>query len=344
MPSYYAISDIVQATLFNDPKGMASNIAPELLRDYPAANRLVKKNVAKEQSGLDYRWPVNLKGSNSATTFGPYHRPTRSVGDHLGKASMQLRNLRTDFSCDELEEQMNSGAAEIVDVVKMREQNAMIDLTDLIESKFWSFADTNDDDSPQGILYYLPYCATAGFVGTVSGSHTVVANVSPSINIGWKSYGDQYIAVTEDDLILKTTTAMSKTNFKAPLTNMLVPEFSTNQQFGLYANLATIQQIEKKARDQNDNLGPDVDAMHNRAMIRGNGLVEVPSLDANARNPLIGINWAQIQNRVRTGYWMRRKLIKDDPAQPLTVSVDIYCVYNLIMHNRRLGGFNIATA
>lgn len=344
MASYYSIADLVQATLFNDPKGMISNIDPLLLRSYPAANRLVKKAVAKEQSGLDYRWPVNLRGSNQATTFGPYHRPIRSVGDHMGKASMQLKNLRTDFSCDELEDQMNSGAHEIVDVLKLREQNAMIDLTDLIESKFWTFADTDDDDSPQGILYWLPYCASRGFVGTVSGSHTTVATINPSTYTGWKSYGAPYVAVTEDDLIFEITNAMDQTNFMASLTDMKVPEFSQSQQFGIYMNLETRQQIVKKARDNNDNLGPDVDAMTSTVTIRGITPEAVPYLDSNTRDPVIGINWAQVQNRVRKGWWMKRKMIKDDPVQPLTVSVDIYCVYQLIMHNRRMGGFNIAKA
>ena len=72
MADYYSIYDLAYTTLFNDPKGMAANIDPTLLRSYPAANRLVKKQVVKEQSGLDYRWPVNLQGSSSATTFGAF--------------------------------------------------------------------------------------------------------------------------------------------------------------------------------------------------------------------------------------------------------------------------------
>lgn len=344
MASYYAIADMVQATLFNDPKGMATNIDPIRLRNYPAANRLVKKAVVKEQSGLDYRWPLDFGGPNSATTFGPFHRPTRSVGNQLTKASMQLRNLRNDFSFDEVEDEMNSPPAEIVDIIKLREQNCMVRLTELIEEKFWSFADTTDDDSPQGILYWLPYCASAGFVGTTSGSHTTVANVSPTTYTGWKSYGDQYVAVTEDDLIDKITLAMDATMFEAPLDNMMVPEFANSQTFELYMNLTTARAIEKLAKDQNDDLGPDLDWAHNRAMIRGNMLNKVAKLDSNTRSPVFGINWSQIQNRVRRGYWMKRKLLKDDPAQPLTVSVDIFCIYNIIMHSRRLGGFNIAKA
>lgn len=350
MVDYYSIYDLAYTTLFNDPKGMAANIDSTLLRSYPGANRLVKKQVVKEQSGLDYRWPVNLQGSSAATTFGAYHRPVRTVSSHMGRASMTLKNLRTDFSFDEVEDGMNAGAHEIVDMIKMREQNAMIDLTDLIEGKIWGFADTTDEESPQGFLYYFPYCASQGFVGTVSGSHTTVAGLNPSTYTGWKSFGDVYVAVTKDDLIYRIKNAMTETAFMNPLTNMMVPEFSSEkQQWGLYCNKDTLFEIEDKAADQNDNLGPDVDAMGGRAMIRGTQFTEVPKLSTTSnsfstRDPVFGVNWGEVQNRVRSGYWMKRKILKDDPAQPLSVSVDVYCIYQLIVHNRRKGGFNIAKA
>lgn len=341
--TYNQLNDLVTATLFRDEKKKATNIDPLLLRRYPAARRLLMKNQVVEHGGKKIRFNVNKEGGNAVEAFGAFHIAEYDVGDHLGQGEMEMKGIRGHFAFDILEEEFNSGEWEILNHIRNREQNCKIELTKDIESRFWSFADTSSPLEPQGILYYLPYCATEGFTGTVSGSHTTVANINPTTDTGWKSYGAPYAAVTQGDLIQKARTAYEKVGFEAPLDAMLIKDYNTGNQFGIYAPYSVTQAMEDELRLQNDSLGNDVAAMDGRAVFRNIPITTVPSLDSNTREPFIGVNWGVIKNYVKRNWWM--KLMRVNSAnQPLVVGVNIFCVYQLIAFSRRELGWNIALA
>ena len=134
MATYYEINDLVTTILFNDQKKRATNIDASLLQNYPFARRIVSKNVVKQQGGKDVRFDVNVTPNTSATTFEAFHTVSRTVGDHIKQGTMQLRNIRADFSFDALEEVFNQGELSIMNHIDNREQQAMISLTKLIEA------------------------------------------------------------------------------------------------------------------------------------------------------------------------------------------------------------------
>jgi len=257
---------------------------------------------------------------------------------------MQMRNTRADFSFDILEPEFNMGENEIVDLVANRKQNAKIALTAMIEQDTWGNAAFGDDQTPQGLLYWFPYCASAGFVGTYPTSYTTIAGLSPDTYTGWKSYGDVYAAVTDADLFQKLRLAFSLTSFQSPITPMAVSDFNTGNQWALYANLRTILSFEDMAKLQNEDIGNDLDYFYGRALFRKIPLEEVPFLEDNARDPIFGVNWGLCENHVLRNWWMREEKVAQDPSQPLTVSYDMYCVNQLVFLDRRQGGFNISKA
>lgn len=351
--TYEQLADLATATLYNDEKKKIVNIDASLLRNYPAANRLVRKNVVKEQGGLDHRWRVNVTGNSSATHFGPFHTVDRTVGDHLKTASMVLKNTRADFSYDALEPEFNGGEYEVVDVIKNREQQAKIALTAQIEQDSWGFAASTDDATPQGLLYWFPQSTTAlsttggsNFNGTgCTGYTTNVAGLSPSTYTGWKSWATAYVNVTDDDLFLAMRNAFIDTKFQAPINPMLVMD-GVDHQWALYVNKTTILQFENQCKLQNDNIGNDLSYFSGRAMFGRIPLEEVPTLGTTfntfaTRNPVFGINWGAIENHVRKNWWMKTERVAQNPDQPLTVSFDIYCCNQIIVRDRRQGGFHI---
>lgn len=352
MATYYQIQDLATAVLFADERKKISNIDPNLLRNYPYARRIVKENQVKEQGGKDIRFNVNVQGSTAARSFGAFHTVTRGVGDFTKQGTMQLRNDRTDFSFDVLEEEFNQGSFQIFDHVTNREQQAMISLTAKIETDGWGYA-TNagaDDENPQGFLYWLPYTSTAtsdtvsGFTGTYSGSTTTVGGIDPAVYTGWKSYGDTFVNISESDIVLRLRRAMSEVDFQAPLDNMLIPDYKSKDQYGLYMGLPMVLALEDLAKIQNDNVGLDLDPMSGRAMFRRTGFTEVKTLANLTRMTMFGINWGGFKNHVMRGWWMKRMKVAQNPNQPLTVSFDVYCVHQLVTENRRTCGFNIAKA
>lgn len=349
MASYYDVQDLMTAVLFNDKKKRVSNISPTLLRNYPFARRVVKKSMVKEQGGKDIRFDVNVAGNTSARGFGAFHTVVRGVGDSLQQGTMRLRNIRADFSFDVLEEVFNQGEYQIINHIDNREQNAMIALTQLIETGGWGFvaAPGTEDEVPQGFLYWLPYTSTDGFTGTYPTAvpaYTTVGGLNPSTYSGWKSYGATWAAVTEGDLILKLRNAFSKTNFEPPLDTMIVGDYNTGNQYGIYLGLDTLLAMEDLARTQNDNVGLDLDPMSGRAMFRRTPLTEVSTLTATTRATILGVNWGDFHNNVLTGWWMKRMRVAQNASQPLTVSIDLYCVYQLTCFNRRTAGFNVSKA
>lgn len=337
------IADLVTATLFADKKKKVSNIDPNLLRNFVAGRRLVKKNQVEEHGGRAIRFNVNVEGVSTATAAGLYYVANRNAGDHLAQGTAELKILTNYFVFDELEEVFNSSEYEIVNYIKNREQNAMIDLMTRIEGWFWGTPASTSTTEPHGLEYILPYCSSAGFVGTYPSGYTSVYGIDPTVRTGWKSYGDQYTAVTEDDLILKMRTAYTKTNFEAPMDMMPIGDYKAGNQYGIYSNYQTIQEIENQLRFRNDSLGNDVAWEAGKATFRGTPIVEVAKLETNTRYPVFGVNWGLIKNHVQRGWWMKRKM-SAPPNQPLVTAVDIFCVMEFATFDRRQCGWNIAKA
>lgn len=337
------IADLVTATLFSDHKKKVSNIDPNLLRGYVAGRRLVRKNNVVEQTGRGIRWNVNVTGDSSAAWIGYYHIDTYNTSDHLKQATMTMKMLTNNFSFDEQEESFNGPPLQIVDMIKNREMQSMIGQMQAIETAFWSTPSSTDTLTPHGMLYWFPYCATEGFVGTYPSGYTDIAGLDPTTYTGWKSYGATYAAVSQDDLILKMRTAATLTRFEPPLDSMPIGNYNTGDMYGYYMNYTTLQQFENELRNQNDNLGPDVASFDGRAQFRRTPLTDVPQLASNTRNPIFGINWGQVKNYNQRGWWMKRKQVQA-PNQALVVAVNNYCSMEIVVHDRRTGGFNLALA
>ena len=343
--NYYDIADLTTSILFDDKKDGIVNIDSTLLRGYPAVDKCMRGSVYRQQDGKDHRWPVNVEMGSEAVSFGPFAILDRPRGDSIKQASMQLRGTTRSFSFDILEEVFNRGKASIINHVKVQENNAKIRMIQRKEELFWSNAAyANREVDAQGILYWLPYCASEGFVGTYPTSYTDVAGIDPGTYEGWKSYGNVYVDPSPDDLILKTRTALSKTKFVPPKDANEMDNLDSGYSFGMYANLDTVLALEDEAKNQNDNAGTDLDYYHNKVMIRKIPITEVPTLDSNARDPLIGINWGYTKNHTLEGWWFKRKLAPAKSDQPLVVTYDFFSLHQLICYNRREGGFNIAKA
>lgn len=348
--TYYELADLVSATLFADMKGKITNLDPTLLRSYPWANRMVKKNIVQMTGGLDARWRVNVTGNSSASHFSAYQTYNRSVNDHLKTAQMQLRGTHVDYSFDVLEPEFNSGEYEVVDVIKNRQQQAKISMTKQIEADGWGYALVDDDVTPQGILYWLPYTSTTatdtnkGFTGTVPSGHTTIAGLNPSTYTGWKSQGDVYAAVTDGDLILKMRNSSARILYQAPLKSMLISDFSTGLQYGIYMNLQTLTEVEDLGKAQNDDIGYDLASFAGRMLFKGTPIEEVPTLEDNSRDPVICINWGVMQNHVKRGWWMKEAKAPGRSDQPTAVTYDMWCMNQPIMLDRRTGGYNISKA
>jgi hypothetical protein len=345
MSRYFEIADLVLSILNDDKKNQASNIDPNLLRGYPGVNKISRKSVYTQQDGSYHRWKISVGNGIAATNYGELAVFDRAMTDHLIDAKMSVRGTHTSYSFDVMEEEFNSGGSRLINHVRNRSQVAKIEKTKKLEAQLWGNAAYADRELvPQGMLYWFPYCASQGFVGTYPTSYTTIAEVDPVIYTGWKSWGDVYAAPTQDDLIDKLTLAMTKTQFMAPLEPMEVRDLSSGYMFGLYCNIDTERAMAAEARLRNDNHGPELDLYHGKAMIRGTPFVEVPYLADNSRDPIFGVNWGVTKNHVFKNYWMKEEKAPRAADQPSAVTFDIFTQNQMICYDRRQGGFNISKA
>lgn len=338
------LADIVTGYLYDDTIDKATNIDPSLLTGYPAMRRLLRKKQIKEQPSKGIRWTYTSTSTNNTAGFGYYQEVTYDNVDTLVQGNALMRMWHNNYSFDVQEEEFAHSKNRIVDHIKAREQTCMIDMTTFGEASFWTNPASTDALRPHGLLYHFPYCASAGFVGTYPSGYTDYQGLDPATYTGLKSYGDVYVDVTQDDLILKMRTAAVLTEFEAPLDSMLVADMKMgSSDIAYYMNYVTLQKFENQLRVQNDNLGPDVAWADGKAMFKGSPLTRVPYLTSNSRNPVFGVNWAHMKHYVQDGWWMKR-IPGKAPAQPLVMTVDMFCSDEFVCTDRRQGGFNIATA
>ncbi len=345
--SVFQIQDLLNATLFDDSSGKISNIDPNLLRNHVAVRRLLDPAKVIGDGGRAIRFDANYRGDDGAAEYvDAFKVEQANAQDAIVQGYDECRFARQKYTFDEQEEVFNKGKYAIVQYVKNRQQNARIALVKKIETVFWgetSFALRGIQAN--GILNLLPYCATEGFVGTYASGYSSVGvhNLSPDTYTGWKSYGGPYVAITQDDLIVKLRLAWSKIKFEAPLDAMLIPDYKQGDRMGLYMNLATVMLFENQLRLQNDSLGDDVAWESGRAKFKNTPLTDVAALDGNARNPVLGINWGLLDHYVQRGWWFMPKIMQA-ANQPLVVLALEYICHQIITQNRRELGFNFALA
>jgi hypothetical protein len=342
----FQIADMITATLFDEKDHRLSDLTPDLLRNYVAARRLftASNKTMIEQGGKAVRFDVNVARGNVAEWVPPFKVEQTAIGDSIQQGKDEMRFIRTYFSFDQMEEVFNSGKFQIVDYIKNRHQNALIDMTQKCETQFWgetAYADRTL--KMNGILNLLPYVATEGFNGTYASGYSSVHDLDPTVYAGWKSYGAPYVAITQDDVVIKMRRGWSRTRFEAPLDAMLIPNYKEADQYGLYMNLDTVQQFENQLRLQNDSLGDDVAYESGRAMFKNTPLTDVAALDSNARNPIFGINWGLLDVYKLKGWW-DYPIVQPGANQPTVVNTFIYRALQLITEDRRQLGFNFALA
>ena len=347
--TYQEIQDLITSTLYHDVKNKVANVNPTRIRRLPLTYMFLMQNKASINFGRDLRFTVNVAGKNTGQWIRSYHVAERSQTDHLAQLTSRCKIYFDHWAFDLLEEDFNSGTEQIVDLIRNRDQQTQISIYEMIERALATFADTNEPDKMQGLLYHLPYCSTEGFVGTYPGSHTdwQGVNVSNSPYTGMKSYGAQYSAVTEDDLFAKARLASEKTRYESPLPSMLIGEPGSGPRWHIFTEISVKLDCEDYVKGQNDSVGWDIDAGYSKAMFHGNKIEAVPAWESGTeatRKPFMAVNAGEFKFMMEKGWWMKRKTHAPNSTQPTVINNDIHCSGQLVCFNRSQAGFNIAKA
>jgi hypothetical protein len=329
------IADIVTAVKDNERRGSYELLVTEL-QDYPAMRKLFKDKARQEKGGEQCSFNVQVATNGSAQTTALFAEIDLSQADLFKKGRVPWRHVTNYYLFDEREPELNSSAEDLVDIVKGRRADCIMDLAVKFEPWFWgkpSGSETADDAPIFGVQYWMPRVNTntagafqggdpAGFAGGCAG---LPAASYPQ----YQNWSNGYFAITEDDFLDRLELAAYKTNFKNPVA---IPG-SERARYGFYTNYDVHRALQEIARNRNDNLGYD---LATRAPIfRGTAIESVPYLDDDTEDPFYGIDWSVFNPFFLRGEWMKEITQVRPGKQHRVVATFMDSTLNITCRNRR---------
>lgn len=310
------------------------------LQDTVVLKRMMKKGKMEFQTGGGTEFEFNLiTGTNgSARGVGLYYQAAVNPTNVLTRGKMPWRHATYNYAIERREIAMNASPRMVVDLVKTRRIAGLGDWVEHCEEKAWRVPSASNEVDFHGIPYWIVKSNTAvttnnGFNGTVPSGYTVVANISPTTYERWRNYATQYSALTKDDVIEKLRRAMSWTSFKPLVEN--IKDYNTGDSYGLYTTYTVTSTLKNIMELQNDDLGPDIDAMEGDLVIRRTPFVWVRQLEEDTTNPIYGINWGVFKFKGLRGEWLHETQFDKTPNQPTVSVTHIDSTFNTICYDRR---------
>jgi hypothetical protein len=333
------IADLIKTTQRDLGRMKWSDIS-YTLQEHVALPMLLQREKVSFQSGYGIQWNIATATSGAAKDTEMYATDSVNVSDVMQTANIPWRHVTTNYAIERREVAMNRAPAEIVDLVRIRRNDAMIDLAKHMETRFWN-KPVNSTDNQQmfGVPYWLCYPGTfvnanGGFEGGNPAGFTAGAgNISSSTYPSWQNWAAQYTAVTSTDLIRKWRRAATFTNFKPPVPS---PSYNTGNNYGYYTNYSVIGPLEEALEAQNDNLGNDIASKDGRLMFRQVPVTWVPFLESNTANPIYGINWGVLKPAFLAGEYMREEGPTPASTQHSVFVTHVDTTLNLMCTNRRM--------
>ncbi len=308
-----------------------------------AFKRIFTKKKAKDDDGSGTSITFNLlTDTNGSFRFvGLGFTATLAPPGTVLQGSIPWRGWTYNWWVDGAEPKMNSGAEQIVDIMKSRYFMAVGDMIKGTERALWRVPATTDDTSVLGIPYYVVKSATAasytnadGFNGLVPSGYTTVAGINPTTYPRWANYSDAYTVVSKDDMIRKLRRAAEKTDFM-PLVDG-EPIYDTGMDYGWYTNYPTYGSMVEVAESQNDDLGPDIASMDGgKIQFRRSKLDWLPALEDDTTGAIYGIDWSQMYFARLDGFWEKEIKVPLNPQQPTVAATHFVTRTNLICTDRR---------
>lgn len=326
------LNDLINTTLRTLGKPHYTEIATDL-QEHTAMSHLLRKNRIEVQSGYGFQWDVKVSQAGSARNVGLGATDDVNIPDTMTQATADWRNTVASYAIEGREISMNEEPSRIVDLVKSRRVDCMIDLAEIMESNFWGPPPpVTDTLTPWGVRTWIVKSATEGFNGGAPSGYTTIG-LNPTTYPRWQNWTYQYVSVSRDDLIRHWRQAATKINFKPPVDG--IPTFNTGDHYGWYTNYGVIGPLEEAAESQNDNLGSDLASQDGKTIFRRVPVTWVPKLESDTTNSVYGINWGYFKTGILRGWWLRETHIPNYPMQHTMSAHFMDSTYQFISRNRR---------
>jgi hypothetical protein len=304
-----SIADLVTGTLQDYQKDLFEQLLASF-QDYVVVKHWFKSKdriIVKSGRKIDYN--VAVTPADVAEFVGLFADDNTDAYDHLQTITVPWTFARTGWIYDYSEALMNRGRALITEIVKPREQNAIISMANLLENAAASVPTTDETHKPYGLPYWLPWNATDGFNGGAPDGHTTVGGMTPGTNT--KNYTLTYTTVNYPDLFKKLSRGFLLTKWHSPVSDMNEWRGEKGNRYMVYGNADFVVEAEDQARQQttyNSPAGKDllpVRYIDDMPTIRKFKIQHWPVLDSNTADPIYCVDHNTFFPVVMEGNFMR---------------------------------------
>lgn len=330
------IPDLVAGTLY-DLGPLRFQQITQARQYYEVFSKWFKKDKVMFDSGIGIQRTLMSKITTSAGKHvGLTDTDQVNIPDLLDQMTVPWRHAQTSwgiiYQTDVL---MNRGKSLVVNVIKPRRAQALIDVVEELEDRAWGTAPSSTDKLlPYSIQYWIVENASTGFNGGVPSGHSTIAGVNLTDSPNFKNYTARYTSVTKSDLIKKMRTGHRKVRFISPVTN---DDYrgGIGDRYRIYTNETVLSNIEDLGEGQNENLGRDIASMDGRMTFRGHPIVWVPQLDARSDDPVYMIDHSVFYPVCLKGDYLRESEATKAPNQHNVFNVFVDLSYNYVCVDRR---------
>ena len=262
------------------------------------------------------------------------------------------------------------GKQQIIDLVLARRVATQMDMAIMVEEQMWAAGDATSAVLPFTIPSHLPpitgyqvtdsgsfgmdltgaFQATyasgfSDYLGADTGAHTATVGWSSETYKRLRSYNAVAsnsageFTDTDEDRLGKM---MDYLGFDVPFL-VDIPKSANEQQQRLYVNYTSKQSMERKAKQQNDQVGSDLARYQGGTLFRGLEpiwQIQLDTASATARGtfPIYLINWAHGQPIVREGKFFRAQTFPAIAQQHDVTTTHLDLDYNFRVANRQQFG------
>jgi hypothetical protein len=318
---------------------------------YVAVSSLWQESKRKIDGGTGISDRVAVDNNGAAKHVHPGEPTNPTIVNNLRSIFIPWKSGQTDWSVLDAEYHENKGqSTKLIDLVKERRARAMESMVETLEDAFWADPDASNDRIPYGIQYYLPPITGAQVTaGTGQGAHqgehasgfSDCMGLDASTYTRWQSYNATWDtsdgSITEEG-VRRIARMLRRLKWKAP---RLVGDMSdTQMDMKLVAEETIYENICSRARQQNDDLGPDVTMYYNQPLVSGTPVEWVEQLDDTSLSyPMYAVNMNYLITTVLSGIDFKESAPLRDTTQHDVATSYVDVRYNYRTTNRqRLGG------
>ena len=338
------------------------------LQYHVALSKLFQESSVTYEAGPSIQWNLMTENSGAAKQTGLFAVDDLNISDVMTTAEIGWKHSTVNYAIERREIAMNSDPRKIVDLVKVRRNDAMISLTEHLETQFWSKPANDASQDMHGVGYWISDAVGMttdtlddgdfGFQGDTASGFTKVAGIDPTNTPRWQNGLGEYSAADLDDdgianLIANPTNtsgipnspgvlqvmkeAYVKCNFR-PMPNASYPSYNPSpERWGIYCGyntLAALETIQSRLNDKVVSRDVATDA-NGITTFRGVPIEYVPKLDSFTGNPIYMIQWGSFRSVLLSGEYLKETGPDTAPNQHTVFTTHVDLTMNIQCVDRR---------